>query len=57
MTKDQLKDPHADFDGGFKILKVTDTNGTPLSYIINKNMMRIDLPKTLKSGGVYSFTI
>lgn len=57
MTKDQLKDPYDDFDGGFKIQKVTDTEANPLNYIINKTMMRIDLPQPLKSGESYSFYI
>ncbi len=46
-----------DFDGGFKIDYVKTTGGADLSYTINKTMMRIDLPTTLKSGGKYSFKI
>ena len=38
------------FDGGYEITKVTDSNNKPLHYIINGTMMRIDLPKSLKSG-------
>lgn len=35
---------------GDNILKVTDALGKPLSHTINKTMMRIDLPVTLKPG-------
>lgn len=46
-----------DFDGGFKIEKVTTKNGSKLSYTINKTMMRVDLPSPLKPGASYSFKI
>lgn len=46
-----------DFDGGFKIEKVTDANGNKLDYTINFTMMRVDLPKTLQPGGKFSFKI
>lgn len=46
-----------DFDGGFKVEKVTDSSNKSLNYTINKTMMRIDLPKALKPGGKTSFTI
>ncbi len=35
------------FEGGFKIDSVTDKKGQSLRYVINKTMMRIDLPKPL----------
>ncbi|NQY65754.1 MAG: M1 family metallopeptidase, partial [Alteromonadaceae bacterium] len=38
------------FDGGYNISKVTDHRNKPLHYVINGTMMRIDLPKPLKSG-------
>ncbi|MEM8566809.1 MAG: M1 family metallopeptidase, partial [Bacteroidota bacterium] len=46
-----------DYDGGFKIQSVTDASGKPLSYTINKTMMRIDLTTPLKSGGNVQFNI
>lgn len=46
-----------EFDGGLKIEFVKDTNDKDLDYTINKTMMRIDLPQTLKSGGKTSFKI
>ncbi|MFT5646018.1 MAG: hypothetical protein ACI976_000694 [Aureispira sp.] len=48
---------HNDFDGGFKIEKVTDKKGNELKYTINKTMMRIDLDQPLKSKGNISFNI
>ena len=38
------------FDGGYEIMKVTGSNNKPLHYVINGTMMRVDLPKPLKSG-------
>ncbi|MEP4093459.1 M1 family metallopeptidase [Reichenbachiella sp.] len=46
-----------DFDGGFKIGEVSDVSGRPLKYIINKTMMRVDLPKPLASGEQVSFNV
>ena len=49
-----LKDP---FDGGFNIEEVKDVNGKPLEYMINRTMMRVELPKTLNSGEKFSFQV
>ncbi|MEM9936576.1 MAG: M1 family metallopeptidase, partial [Bacteroidota bacterium] len=46
-----------DFDGGFKIGAVKDTAGKGLPHIINKTMMAVDLPRPLKSGEQFSFSI
>ena len=46
-----------DFDGGFKLEKVTDNNDKNLSYKVNETMMRIELPKALKKGQSFSFKI
>jgi hypothetical protein len=43
------------FDGGFKIANVTDSDGKPLRYVVNKTMMRIDLPQPMKPGARFSF--
>jgi hypothetical protein len=45
------------FDGGFKIDYVTDATGKALNYHIEKTMMRVDLPETLKPGAKFSFKI
>jgi len=39
------------------ISKLTDALGKPLSYTINKTMMRIDLPYTLKPGQQFVFKL
>lgn len=46
-----------DFDGGFKLSAVKDANGKDLKYLVNKTMMRIDLPTPLASGASTSFKI
>lgn len=45
------------YDGGFKINKITDTEGNALGYTINSTMMRVEIPKTLNTGDSYSFEI
>lgn len=45
------------FDGGYGITKVTASNGKPLHYVINGTMMRVDLPKPLKSGASVEINI
>ncbi|HAI76614.1 MAG TPA: aminopeptidase [Microscillaceae bacterium] len=45
-------------DGGFEILAVRDANGKELPFTINRTMMRIDLPQTLKAkGGQFTFSV
>jgi hypothetical protein len=46
-----------DFDGGFKLEKITDNNGKNLIYKVNETMMRIELPKALKKEQSFSFKI
>jgi len=46
-----------DKEYGDNIVSVTDALGKPLSYNINKTMMRVDLPKKLKSGEKFIFKI
>lgn len=45
------------FDGGFRVEKVTLPNGTPLNYMINRTMMRIELPQPMAQGDQFSFYI
>jgi hypothetical protein len=54
FVSDYMTEP---FDGGFNIQQVTDASGKPLKYIINSTMMRVDLPKALKRGDKFSFSI
>lgn len=45
------------FDGGFNITAVKNADGSDLSYMINRTMMRINLPMPLAPGGVFNFQI
>tara|TARA_Y100000589_G_C27193667_1_gene645818 strand:- start:2074 stop:4437 length:2364 start_codon:yes stop_codon:yes gene_type:complete len=56
-TFESMNQFHSSFDGGFKITKVVDAMGNDLDYIINKTMMRIDLPVPLRHGEKMMFTI
>ncbi|HET7897154.1 MAG TPA: M1 family peptidase, partial [Flavisolibacter sp.] len=40
---------------GVNIVKLTDAAGKPLNYTVNKTMMRVELPQTLKPGGIFTF--
>lgn len=42
---------------GVNLDKVTDAAGKPLNYVVNKTMMRIDLPQVLKKGQKFIFKI
>ena len=42
---------------GFKILKIADATGKPLTYTINKTMMKLDLPVPLKPGQKFVFKL
>ncbi|MEN8249816.1 MAG: M1 family metallopeptidase [Bacteroidota bacterium] len=46
-----------DYDGGFKVSAVTDTEGNTLPYTINKTMMRVDIPVTMNTGDQFTFKI
>ena len=54
FTKNNILKP-ADF--GFKIEEVKNINGNPISYTVNRTMMRINLPQPLSPGGVFEFNI
>lgn len=45
------------FDGGFNIEEVRDVKGENLPYVINRTMMRVDMPKDLKPGDKFTFSI
>lgn len=46
-----------DFDGGFNIEYVVDAAGKPVAHTINQTLMRIELPKPLKKGEKFVFSI
>jgi len=45
------------FKGGINLDYVNNMDGTPLDYMVNRTMMRIDLPKPLASGATFNFKI
>lgn len=45
------------FDGGFNIEQVKDASGRDLPHMINRTMMRVELPKPLLTGEKFSFFI
>lgn len=49
--------PKKDNGYGYNIEKIIDENGNPIPYFINKTMMRLDLPKVLKSKEKITFHI
>ncbi|MBN1253489.1 MAG: M1 family metallopeptidase [Bacteroidales bacterium] len=57
MSASALRFIKYEFDGGFKIDFVKDSKNADLKYVINKTMMRIDLPEILKSGEKFTFKI
>jgi len=57
VSYDQLKRLMYDFDGGFKLDFVKDSEGNELPATVNKTMMRVDLPKSLNPGESFSFTV
>jgi hypothetical protein len=57
QTKFNQEYPEKAFDGGFKIMSVTNIDGSTLSYTINQTMMRINLPKPLAAGATFKFNV
>ncbi|WP_426668020.1 M1 family metallopeptidase [Mucilaginibacter sp. McL0603] len=57
MMLDRVEKPGEDNGYGDKIMSVTDVTGKSLPYVINKTMMRIDLPVALKSGQQFIFNV
>lgn len=46
-----------DFDGGFNIEYIKDVKGNAIPYTINQTTMRVELPKPLKKGEKFIFSI
>jgi len=59
QSLEPTRDHVSDIDNGYGdiITKLTDATGKKLSYTINKTMMRIDLPFTLKPGQQFVFNV
>ncbi len=45
------------YDLGYKIEEIKDMNGNKLPYSINKTMMRVELPKSIKHGEQFEFSV
>ncbi|UII27999.1 M1 family metallopeptidase [Fulvivirga maritima] len=45
------------YEGGYKIKAVKSESGKDLDYVINRTMMKVNLPEPLKSGDSYTFKI
>ena len=54
---DKAQESAADNGMGIKITKLTDAQGKPLKYTINKTMMRVEIPTALKSGQTFVFKV
>ena len=52
-----IKNMDPEFEGGFNITSVTNSDGSPLSYTIHQTMMRINLNKPLLSKETFEFNI
>ncbi len=46
-----------DYEGGFRIASVKDAAGNDLSTLVNRTMMRIDLPEPMDTGDTFTFSI
>ena len=59
LSKDRYDKTYEEqpFDGGFKIMSVTNVDGSNLSHTINQTMMRINLAKPLGAGESFQFKI
>jgi hypothetical protein len=53
----RMMDAKTDNGYGDKITKITDATGKALKYTINKTMMRVELPATLKPGQQFIFHV
>ena len=54
---DRFEERRTDNGYGFKITKLTDATGKSLVYLINKTMMRVELPTPLKPGQKFVFNV
>ncbi len=57
MTLQQDLDLYGDYKGGYTIKSVKAIDGSALPFLINKTMMRIDIPKPLKAGEQIKFSV
>ncbi|MCU7550544.1 M1 family metallopeptidase [Chitinophagaceae bacterium LB-8] len=53
----RMEEDKTDNGNGVNITKLKDVLGKPLTYIINKTMMRVELPVPLKPGQKFAFMV
>ena len=46
-----------DYKGGFNVKDVKDAEGKAIPYLINYTMMRVDLPRVVKQGEKFTFSV
>jgi len=56
-TLERMEESKSDNGYGDKIQKITDATGKKLDYVVNKTMMRVDLPAPLKPGQKFVLNI
>jgi hypothetical protein len=54
---DRIDERKSDNGYGFNITKITDATGKALTHLVNKTMMRVELPAPLKPGQKFVFNI
>ena len=54
---DRFEEKRTDNGYGVNIIKLADATGKPISYTINKTMMKVDLPVLLKPGQKFIFKV
>jgi hypothetical protein len=54
---DRLEERRTDNGWGVNIIKLTDITGKSLKYLVNKTMMRLELPVPLKPGQKFVFNV
>jgi len=54
---ERMEENRSDNGYGFNITKLTDATGKSLKYLVNKTMMRIELPTALKPGQKFIFNL
>lgn len=54
---ERAEESKSDNGYGDKISRITDATGKPLTYLVNKTMMRVELPTPLKPGQRFVFNV
>lgn len=54
---DKIEESYRDNGYGVNITRIVDSSGRKLQHVVNKTMMRVELPKPLQPGQVFVFNI